>query len=58
MTVRHWKTRPDPFYEINDEIHKKLRLIISEEGIISQYDGYFDLKELDWDYYSEKYKNI
>lgn len=41
-----------------NEIHKKLRLVISEEGIISQYDGYFELKELDWDYYREKYGNI
>ncbi len=40
------------------EIRKKLRLVINKEGIISQYDGYFDLKELDWDYYREKYGNI
>ena len=40
------------------KIRKKLRLVINEEGIISQYDGYFDLKELDWDYYREKYDNI
>jgi HAD superfamily hydrolase (TIGR01509 family) len=46
--------------EINrwDDIQHKLRLVISEEGIISQYDGYFDLKELDWEYYREKYGNI
>ncbi|NOX85450.1 MAG: beta-phosphoglucomutase family hydrolase [Chlorobi bacterium] len=41
-----------------DDVRRKLRLIISEDGIISQYDGYFDLKELDWDYYREKYGNI
>lgn len=40
------------------EIRKKLRLVINEEGIIAQYDGYFDLKELDWDYYRKKYGNI
>ncbi len=45
--LKHW-----------DDIHKKLKLIISEEGIISQYDGYFNLKELDWDYYHEKYGNV
>ncbi len=39
-------------------IRKKLNLIINDEGIISQYDGYFDLKELDWDYYRKKYGNI
>jgi len=25
MTIRHWRTRPDPFYEINDEIQKRLQ---------------------------------
>ncbi len=39
------------------DISKKMRLVISEDGIISQYDGYFDLKELDWDYYAKKYEN-
>ncbi len=41
-----------------EDIRKKLRLVISDNGIISQYDGYFDLKELDWDHYREKYGNI
>ncbi|MEJ2593601.1 MAG: beta-phosphoglucomutase family hydrolase [bacterium] len=41
-----------------EEIHKKLNLVISPEGVISQYDGYFELKELDWDHYREKYGNI
>jgi len=41
-----------------EEIRKKLRLVISDEGIIAQYDGYFDLKELDWDYYRKKYGNV
>lgn len=27
-------------------------------GIIAQYDGYFDLKELDWDFYKKKYGNV
>jgi trehalose/maltose hydrolase-like predicted phosphorylase len=45
--IKHW-----------EDIHKKLRLVISNEGIISQYDGYFDLKELDWEYYRATYTNI
>lgn len=45
--LNHWK-----------EISQKLNVVISEEGIISQYDGYFDLKELDWDGYKKKYDNI
>lgn len=40
------------------QIACKLNIVISPEGIISQYDGYFDLKELDWDYYRNKYGNI
>lgn len=40
------------------DISQKLNLVISADGIIAQYDGYFELKELDWDYYRTKYKNI
>ncbi|MBN2236482.1 MAG: hypothetical protein JW729_02920, partial [Bacteroidales bacterium] len=41
-----------------EEISKNLNLVISEDGIIAQFDGYFDLLELDWDAYREKYGNI
>jgi len=41
-----------------NEISSKLNIEISAEGIIAQYDGYFDLKELDWDAYREKYGDI
>ena len=40
------------------EIGKKLNIVISPAGILSQYDGYFDLKELDWDGYRAKFGNI
>jgi trehalose/maltose hydrolase-like predicted phosphorylase len=40
------------------DISRKLNVVISPEGIISQYDGYFDLNELDWDYYRKNYGNI
>ena len=40
------------------EIGKKLNIVISPVGILSQYDGYFDLKELDWDAYKAKFGNI
>jgi len=39
------------------DMQRKMNVIISKEGIISQYDGYFDLDELDWGYYRDKYKN-
>ncbi|NCA85094.1 MAG: beta-phosphoglucomutase family hydrolase [Clostridia bacterium] len=38
-------------------ITQRLNLVI-KDGIISQYDGYFDLDELDWDHYRNKYGNI
>jgi len=46
--------------EINhwNEIQQNLNLLINSEGIISQYDGYFDLLELDWDHYRKKYNNV
>ena len=40
------------------DIKHKLELEINDEGIISQFEGYFDLKDLDWDHYKEKYGNI
>ena len=49
--------------EVTSEIEKwttigsKLNIVIKDD-ILSQYDGYFDLKELDWDFYREKYGNI
>jgi beta-phosphoglucomutase family hydrolase len=41
-----------------NDIASRLNLVISGEGIIAQYDGYFDLKELDFDEYRKKYKDI
>jgi beta-phosphoglucomutase family hydrolase len=41
-----------------NKIAGKLFLDINEDGIIAQYEGYFDLKELDWDFYKKKYGNI
>jgi len=36
----------------------KMAVPITEDGIISQFDGYMELEELDWDYYREKYGDI
>ncbi len=41
-----------------NDIAGKLFLDINKDGIIAQYEGYFDLKELDWEYYKTKYGNI
>jgi trehalose/maltose hydrolase-like predicted phosphorylase len=40
------------------EIMQGLALHISEDGVVEQFQGYFGLKELDWDHYREKYGDI
>lgn len=45
--LKHWQ-----------DIACKLTLDINDDGIIAQYKGYFDLKELDWEGYKVKYGNI
>ncbi len=40
-----------------DDVSRRMRLVM-HDGIISQFDGYHDLKELDWDGYREKYGDI
>lgn len=39
-------------------VKEKLYLEINEDGIIAQFEGYFDLKEIDWEHYRKTYKNI
>jgi alpha,alpha-trehalase len=41
-----------------EDITRKMRLIIHSDGIISQFEGYEDLKEFDWEKYEKKYGNI
>ncbi|WP_340112346.1 glycoside hydrolase family 65 protein [Maribellus mangrovi] len=45
--LEHWNT-----------IEENLHIPVSDQGIIEQFDGYFKLKELDWEAYRKKYKNI
>ncbi|NHU85275.1 beta-phosphoglucomutase family hydrolase [Kocuria sp. JC486] len=40
------------------EMSQKLSVAFNSDGTISQYDGYDDLDELDWDFYKKKYRNI
>jgi trehalose/maltose hydrolase-like predicted phosphorylase len=42
----------------NGFIAAKLRSGDQRRWNFAQYDGYFELKELDWDYYRSKYGNI
>ena len=41
-----------------DEVSRKLLLPFHDEGIISQFERYEDLEELDWEGYRRKYGNI
>ena len=40
------------------KIRHNLNLEMTDDGIISQFDGYMGLKELNWDHYRQKYGNI
>ena len=40
------------------EITHKMRLCFHDDGILSQFEGYGDLRELDWDAYRERYGDI
>jgi len=40
------------------DISSNLILHINNEGVIEQFNGYFDLEELDWDAYRKKYGDI
>ncbi len=40
------------------DITNKMNVILDDNSVISQFDGYMDLKELDWEQYSKKYRDI
>ena len=46
--------------EINrwKDIRKRMKIPFHDGNIISQFEGYEDLKEIDWDAYRDKYSNI
>jgi alpha,alpha-trehalase len=41
-----------------DDISRNMRLVFHGDGIISQFEGYEELEEFDWDSYREKYGDI
>jgi alpha,alpha-trehalase len=45
--IEHW-----------EDISTKMRVCFHDDGIISQFEGYGDLEEFDWDGYRKKYDNI
>ena len=40
------------------EISRKMRVVFQGDGIISQFEGYDELEEFDWEGYRKKYGNI
>jgi trehalose/maltose hydrolase-like predicted phosphorylase len=40
------------------EMSRKMFVPFHDDGLISQFEGYEDLEELDWEHYREKYGNI
>ncbi len=41
-----------------DEVSRNMRLVFSDDGILSQFEGYENLAELDWAGYRERYDDI
>jgi trehalose/maltose hydrolase-like predicted phosphorylase len=41
-----------------DDVSRRMRVVFHEDGIPSQFEGYEDLKELDWERYRERYGDI
>ncbi len=40
------------------DVSRKMRIVFHRDGVISQFEGYEDLAELDWDGYRERYGDI
>jgi alpha,alpha-trehalase len=40
------------------KISRRMKIVFHEDGVLSQFEGYEDLKEFDWDGYKKKYGNI
>ncbi len=41
-----------------DDISRRMRVVFHDDGIISQFEGYEQLEELDWEAYRKKYGDI
>jgi trehalose/maltose hydrolase-like predicted phosphorylase len=48
----------DEDVELWEEMSRKMFVPFHGDGLISQFEGYEELEELDWDHYREKYGNI
>ncbi len=41
-----------------DHVSRKMRVVFHDDGVISQFEGYEDLAELNWDGYRDRYGDI
>ena len=41
-----------------EDVSRKMRLVVQSDGVISQFEGYEDLAELDWEVYRARYGDI
>ncbi|MGH3086820.1 MAG: glycoside hydrolase family 65 protein [Rubrobacteraceae bacterium] len=48
----------DEDIELWEDMSRKMFVPFHSDGVISQFEGYEDLEELDWDHYREKYERI
>jgi trehalose/maltose hydrolase-like predicted phosphorylase len=48
----------DEEVELWEDMRHKMFVPFHGDGLISQFEGYEDLEELDWDHYREKYGNV
>ena len=48
----------DKELDIWQKMSRRMKLVFHEDGIISQFEGYENLKEFDWEGYKKKYGNI
>jgi alpha,alpha-trehalase len=48
----------DEEFRFWEDISRKMRVVFHDNGIISQFEGYDQLEEFDWDGYREKYTDI
>jgi len=48
----------DDEIELWEDIRKRIHIPVSNAGVLEQFEGYFDLEELDWEDYKARYANI
>ncbi|WNG32385.1 glycoside hydrolase family 65 protein [Archangium violaceum] len=41
-----------------DDVSRKMRLVFHEDGVLSQFEGYEQLEEFDWEVYRKRYADI